>query len=350
MSLAPLKRRLSGRKHQADAARTVPQYTPTLWDEGPMPELRGAEGWLNSNPLTRDSLRGKVVLADIWTYSCINSIRQLPYLKNWAEKYKDAGLVVLGVHSPEFGFEKERSNVEEAVKNLDLTYPNAIDSKMEIWNSFSNEYWPADYFIDGKGRIRHHHFGEGDYDESERAIQQLLKENGAQDLDESIGSQPGTGIEAPSSTDVRTPETYAGYLRTENFASPERLSPDSTKTYSLPSTPRINNWGLGGSWNVGNESAVSQGSNAKILFRFHARDMHMVLGPSTPNSEIRYIVKLDGSPPGENHGVDSGADGSGQVQEPRLYQLLRQTEPVTDRTFQIEFLDPGLKAYSFTFG
>lgn len=315
-----------------------------------MPDYSGAEGWLNSSPLSRDSLRGKVVLADIWTYSCINSLRQLPYMKSWAAKYKDAGLVVVGVHSPEFTFEKERWNVEDAVRNLKLTYPNAIDSRMAIWDAFNNEYWPADYFIDGKGRIRHHHFGEGDYDQSERIIQQLLKENGAQDLDEIIGTPAGKGIEAAQSTDVRTPETYAGYLRTENFASPEELKPDSPETYTLPTRPNLNEWGLDGPWKVGSESAVLQSSHGKIGFRFHARDLHMVLGPSSPGKPIRCTVRLDGAQPGNNHGVDSDHSGSGVVQGPRLYQLIRQQDRVTDRTFEIEFLDPGVQAYSFTFG
>ena len=315
-----------------------------------MPTYGGAEGWLNSSPLTRESLRGRVVLADIWTYSCINSLRQLPYLKDWAAKYKDAGLVVIGVHSPEFSFEKERSNVQQAVRNLNLTYPNAIDSKMAIWDAFNNEYWPADYFIDGKGRIRHHHFGEGDYDQSERIIQQLLKENGAQDLEESIGTLPGKGIEAPSSRDVRTQETYAGYLRTESFASPEEMKPDSTETYTLSKGLDLNEWGLGGSWKVSGESATLQASHGKIQFRFHARDLHMVLGPSGPSKSIRYTVRLDGAPPGNNCGVDSRPDGSGDVQDPRLYQLVRQQDLVTDRTFEIEFSDPGVQVYSFTFG
>jgi thiol-disulfide isomerase/thioredoxin len=315
-----------------------------------MPDLDRATGWLNSGPLTRDSLRGKVVLVDIWTYSCINSLRQLPYLKNWAMKYMDAGLVVIGVHSPEFGFEKDRTNVEKAVRDLNVLYPIAIDSKMGVWQAFNNEYWPADYFIDGKGRIRFHHFGEGEYDMSERILQELLRDNGATRIDTSTASPSGEGIEAPFSSEVRSPETYAGYLRTDNFASPERLNPNSPQTYTLPARPNLNEWGLGGPWNVGSESAVSQGPGNKILFRFHARDLHMVLGPSDPNKSVRYSVKLDAGELGVNHGVDSKPDGSGEVREPRLYQLVRQKDRVMDRIFEIEFLDPGVRAYSFTFG
>ncbi len=330
--------------------RYVPRSGPVLPDEGPMPELDGATGWLNSGPLSRNSLQGKVVLVDIWTYSCINSLRQLPYLQSWAKKYMDSGLVVLGVHSPEFGFEKDPVNVEKAVQDLNLLYPIAIDSKMGVWQAFNNEYWPADYFVDGAGRIRYHHFGEGEYEMSERIIQELLRENGASRIDASTGAPSGQGIEAPFSSEVRSPETYAGYLRTENFASPERLNPDSPQSYSPPANPDLNEWGVGGYWNVGAESAVSQRSRDKIAFRFHARDLHMVLGPSDPSKFVRFAVRLDGEEPGINHGVDSKSDGSGEVREPRLYQLVRQKDRVMDRTFEIEFLDPGVRAYSFTFG
>lgn len=350
MSLIQLKRKLSSRNKPSTMTEAVPESSFALRDEGPMPDLNGAVGWLNSSPLSRDSLRGKVVLVDIWTYSCINSLRQLPYFESWAAKYKDQGLVVIGVHSPEFGFEKDQTNVERAVQDLKLTYPNAIDSRHGIWDAFNNEYWPADYFIDGKGRIRYHHFGEGDYEQSERIIQQLLKENGATRLDEAIGSQAGEGVEAPPSSDVRTSETYAGYLRTENFASPQKLDPDSPSVYTLPTRPGLNHWGLGGSWTVSGESAKLAAPHGKILFRFHARDLHMVLGPTDTGKPVPYSVRLDGGLPGNNHGVDSQPDGSGEVREPRLYQLVRQPGSVMDRTFEIEFLEPGVQAYSFTFG
>ena len=233
MSSGPLKRRISG-SEKSSAEAIVAKSKVNLGDEGPMPDLGGAVGWLNTGPLSRDSLRGKVVLVDIWTYSCINSLRQSPYLKSWATKYMDAGLVIIGVHSPEFGFEKDLKNVQEAVRDLNLHYPIAVDSKHGIWNAFNNQYWPADYFIDAEGRIRSHHFGEGDYTESERIIKGLLKENGAAHIDGTVVNVSGKGIEAPFSAFVQSPETYAGYLRTDNFASPESLAPDSIRTYSLP--------------------------------------------------------------------------------------------------------------------
>ncbi len=319
-------------------------------DEGPMPALDGAVAWLNSPPLTAKALRGKVVLVSVWTYSCINSLRELPYMKAWAAKYKNAGLVVIGVHTPEFGFEKDPANVKNAVADLKVAYPVPIDSKHSIWDAFHNEYWPADYIIDAKGRIRYHHFGEGDYAKSERVIQALLKENGATGVDESMVRITADGPEAPPSEDQRSAETYAGYARTENFASPERMSPESRKTYSLPAKLPINQWGLGGSWNVGGESSALQAAPGKVVFRFHSRDLHMVLSPSKNGTPVRFKVMLDGAAPGRDHGSDSGADGTGVVRQPRMYQLIRQKGTVKDVTFEIEFLDPGIEVFSFTFG
>jgi hypothetical protein len=255
-------------------------------------------------------------------------------------------LVVIGVHAPEFGFERERTNVENAVRDLQVTYPVAIDSDHSIWQSFNNEYWPADYFIDGKGRIRYHHFGEGEYGESERVIQELLKENGAAGLNGSTVHLSADGIEAPPGGDVQSPETYAGYRRSERFASPERLAQDSRKTYSPPATLYLNQWGLIGPWNIGAESAVLQAAPGKIVFRFHARDLHMVLGPTKKGKSVRFKVKLNGAAPGDNRGLDSAPDGTGEVREPRLYQLIRQKGQIEDRTFEIEFLDPGARIAS----
>jgi thiol-disulfide isomerase/thioredoxin len=290
---------------------------PFLDDEGRLPNLDGAVAWLNSPPLSCESLRGKVVLVNFWTYSCINSLRELPYMKAWAAKYKDAGLIVIGVHAPEFGFEKQRDNVQNAVRDLKVTYPVAIDSNHRIWDAFNNEYWPADYFIDGNGRIRYHHFGEGDYVGSERVIQELLKANGATGLDESTVRISAGGVEAPPSGDVQSPETYVGYRQSQRFASGERVAQDSQKTYSPPATPSLNQWGLGGSWNVGAESGVLQSAPGKIVFRFHSRDLHMVLGPTKNGKPIRFKVKLDGTAPGDNCGVDSARDGTGEIREPR---------------------------------
>ena len=319
-------------------------------DEGRMPELDGAVAWLNSVPLSSKALRGKVVLVNFWTYSCINSLRELPYMKAWAAKYKDAGLVVIGVHAPEFGFERDLANVRDAVSDLNVTYAIPIDSNHSIWTNFRNEYWPADYIIDAKGRIRYHHFGEGEYAKSERVIRTLLRENGATGLDESIVRIKAEGAEAPPSNDVRSPETYAGYARAENFASPGRIARDSRRIYSPPASPELNQWGLGGLWNVGAERATLESVSGKIMFRFHSRDLHMVLGPSKSGTPVRFKLKVNGAAPGYDHGSDSAADGTGEVRQPRMYQLVRQKGPINDVTFEIEFLDPGVEVFSFTFG
>jgi cytochrome c biogenesis protein CcdA/thiol-disulfide isomerase/thioredoxin len=324
---------------------------PTLDDEGPLPDLSGAVAWLNSPPLSGKSLKGQVVLVDFWTYSCINCLRALPYVEGWAAKYKDAGLVVIGVHTPEFAFEKERANVEKAVRDLKVNYPVAIDSDYKIWQAFNNEYWPAHYFIDGKGRIRYHHFGEGEYAESERVIQELLKENGAQLSSSAPISVAGAGAEAATDgANVRSPETYIGYHRAEHFASTEPIAHDYRRAYTPQPRLSLNQWALGGSWNVSAESAVLQASPGKIVFRFHARDLHLVLGTTKEGKPVRFTVKLDGTPPGEDHGADADSGGTGTVQGHRLYQLIRQKGPVEDRTFEIEFLDPGVQAFAFTFG
>lgn len=320
-------------------------------DEGAMPELKGATGWINTAPLTTASLRGKVVLVDVWTYSCINSLRQLPYLKYWAEKYKSAGLVVIGVHSPEFAFEKERANVEQAVRDYKITYPVAIDSNRGVWNAFSNNYWPADYFIDAKGRIRHHHFGEGEYDKSERIIMDLLKENGTTSFNVDVRFAMGTGIEAPPSEgDSFSPETYVGFFRADNFASPEKRVPGVATHYTAPRNPSMNEWGVSGLWNIGGESAQLETAPGSIEFRFHSRDLHMVLTPSKNGKPVRFRVSIDGNAPGASAGTDVAADGSGVVRQPQLFQLLRQQGSVRERNFQIEFLDPGVQAFAFTFG
>jgi len=290
------------------------------------------------------------VLVNFWTYSCINSLRELPYMKAWATKYKDAGLVVIGVHTPEFRFEKERGNVERAVHDLKVAYPVALDSNYGVWTAFRNEYWPADYFIDANGRIRYHHFGEGEYGKSERVIQELLRENGASGWDEGVVGSTGIGVELEPSLDVESPETYVGYRREERLASAERLSRDAKKTYSVTAALVLNRWGLSGSWDAGAESTVAQEAGAKIVFRFHSRDLHFVLGPGKDQRPVRFRVRLDGAAPAQDPGIDSGPDGAGEVREPRMYQLIRQKGQVNDRTFEIEFLNPGVQAFSFTFG
>jgi cytochrome c biogenesis protein CcdA/thiol-disulfide isomerase/thioredoxin len=342
---------LHANKPAAVLAASATDAQITLDDEGPLPDLSGAVAWLNSPPLSSKSLKGKVVLIDFWTYSCINCLRALPYIEGWADKYRDAGLVVIGVHTPEFAFEKELSNVEKAVRDLKISYPVAIDSNYKIWQAFNNEYWPAHYFIDGKGRIRYHHFGEGEYDESERVIQDLLKENGARLASPGVLAVSGAGAEAASDTaDRRSPETYVGYHRAEHFASTETIVQDANRAYTPEPRLSLNQWALGGSWKVGAESAALQTAPGKIVFRFHARDLHLVLGTNNNGKPVRFKVKLDGTAPGDDHGVDIDNNGLGTVQGHRLYQLIRQRGPVEDRTFEIEFLDPGVQAFAFTFG
>jgi thiol-disulfide isomerase/thioredoxin len=323
----------------------------SLVDEGAMPELDGATGWLNSAPLSRKSLSGKVVLVNFWTYTCINSIRPLPYLRNWARKYHDAGFVVIGVHTPEFSFEHEPVNVENAVRNLNVTFPVATDSERRVWQSFNNQYWPAQYLVDAKGRIRYHNFGEGDYGNIERVIQELLEENGATGLTSDTASMSGVGVEVPPDWgNGRSPETYIGYRQSQNFVSPEKVRKDSVEVYNAPAKLSLNHWGLSGSWNVNAESAVLQTVPGKIVFRFHSRDLHLILAPTRDGKAVRFKVTLDGAALGENHGVDTAPDGTGEIREPRLYQLIRQKGPIVDRTFEIEFLDPGVQALDFTFG
>jgi cytochrome c biogenesis protein CcdA/thiol-disulfide isomerase/thioredoxin len=320
--------------------------------EGNAPSLAGAVEWLNSPPLTLESLRGKVVLVDFWTYSCINCLRALPYVRAWAEKYKDKGLVVIGVHAPEFAFEKNIGNVRRAVADLKVDYPVAIDNDYAIWRAFKNEYWPAHYFIDAQGRIRHHHFGEGEYDESERIIQQLLAEAGhGAAMPGDLVQVDAKGAEAASDgADVKSPETYIGYERAENFASAGGAVNDKAHVYAAPAELEPNQWALSGDWTVGGHSAVLDKAQGRIAYRFHARDLHLVLGPAADGKPVRIRVTLDGKPPGEDHGMDVDAEGNGTVSGQRLYQLVRQHGAVSDRRFEIEFLDPGAEAFAFTFG
>jgi methionine-S-sulfoxide reductase len=318
--------------------------------EGPMPSLDGATGWLNSKPLTRESLRGKVVVVDFWAYSCINCLRTMPYVNAWYRHYKDSGLVVLGVHSPEFAFEKDTGNVQAAVKKFDLRYPVALDSNLAIWKAFNNRFWPAHYFVDAKGQIRGHHFGEGKYARSERVIRQLLMEAGAKNLPEPLDDAAGEGVNAPADTaNVASPETYVGYARAENFASPGAFARDSAKTYALPKALALNQWALAGSWKVANEHARLQGAAGRIAFKFKARDLHLVLGPGA-GKPVKFRITIDGKAPGANAGMDVDAQGNGMVREHRLYNLVRQKGAVGESEFVIEFLEPGVDAYSFTFG
>ncbi|MNM61546.1 Thiol-disulfide oxidoreductase YkuV [compost metagenome] len=328
---------------------------PALPVEGTLPSLAGATGWLNSPPLDAQALRGKVVLVDFWTYSCINCLRAMPHVREWAERYRDHGLVVIGVHAPEFAFERDVRNVQRAVDDLKVSYPVAIDNDFAIWRGFNNRYWPAHYFIDAQGQIRAHHFGEGNYAQSEQIIRQLLREAG--------NTLPGDG--APAMTmeaardgvereadmnNLKSPETYLGRARAENFASPGGLYAGRAADYRVPATLKLNQWALDGRWTVGEEDAQLQQAGGRIAFRFHARDLHLVLAPQDTGKPVRFKVRIDGQMPGASAGGDVSADGSGQVDGNRLYQLIRQDGAVQERTFEIEFLDPGVRAYAFTFG
>lgn len=331
----------------ADANRAFQSDLPV---EAVAPSLDGAVEWLNSSPLTTEALRGKVVLIDFWTYSCINCIRTVPYVRAWAEKYRDQGLVVIGVHAPEFAFEKKIDNVRKAVGDFKINYPVAIDNDYRIWRAFENSYWPAHYLIDAKGQLRYHHFGEGNYPQTERAIQDLLREAGS-DMDASAPVTPETkGAELGADlSNIRSSETYIGYQRAANFASNESLSADAARTYTA-AEPGLNEWGLSGTWTVGAEQATLDAPDGGIATRFSARDLHLVLGPSAGGKPVRFQVTIDGKAPGNNHGADIDANGNGTVTSTRLYQLVRQSGDVSARTFNIRFLDPGVQAYAFTFG
>ncbi len=313
--------------------------------------LERANEWLNSPPLTAADLRGKVVLIDFWTYTCINWLRQLPYVRAWAEKYRDQGLVVIGVHAPEFPFERNIDNVRRAVKDMGLAYPIAIDNDFAIWRAFRNQYWPALYFVDAQGRLRHHHFGEGEYEQSERFIQKLLAEAGANGIGHELVSVEPRGLEVAADWgSLKSPETYMGYERTERFASPGGAIRDTSHLYDGTARLRRNQWTLSGDWTVKKGDAALNKSGGRIAYRFHARDLHLVMGPLAPGTSVPFRVLIDGRPPGAAHGTDVDDLGNGTVTEQRLYQLIRQQKPIADRLFEIEFLDPGVEVFAFTFG
>jgi thiol-disulfide isomerase/thioredoxin len=307
--------------------------------------------WLNSAPLKAENLRGKVVLVNFWTYSCINSLRPLPYLRAWAKKYGDRGLVVIGVHTPEFGFEKDLGNVRRAVADLGVGYPVVLDSDYGIWNAYRNSAWPAFYFIDAKGRVRRQSLGEGGYDQSERLIQKLLSEASGAPVADALVEVAGVGPQAaPDWTDIASGETYVGYAKAEGFASEGGLRKDRPVVYRPPAHLPRNRWSLAGEWKVGGEYATLAKSPGAIAFHFHARDLNLVMAPPPDGRAIRFRVRIDGAEPGSDHGYDTDAQGSGRLDQPRMYQLVRQRRAVADRTFEIEFLDAGARAYVFTFG
>jgi thiol-disulfide isomerase/thioredoxin len=322
-----------------------------LSDEGHLPGFDGATGWLNSPPLTAAGLRGKVVLVDFWTYTCINWLRTLAYVRAWAEKYKDEGLVVVGVHTPEFPFEQNEDNVREAAEDMTVEYPIALDSDYAVWRAFSNQYWPAVYIADAQGRIRHHHFGEGAYMECERVIQQLLREAGRDGIGDDLVSVIPDGFEAQADwTHLESPETYLGYEQAQNFASLGRAELDEPRTYVVPDPLRLNHWALSGDWTIERRASVLNEPEGRIAFRFHARDVHLVMGPPARGTTVPFRVLVDGEPPGGDHGLDVDEQGHGSLSQQRLHQLIRQGGSITDRTFEIAFLAPGAEAYAFTFG
>ena len=319
--------------------------------EGKLPPLTGATAWLNTQPLTPAGLRGKVVLVEFWTYTCINWRRTLPYVRAWAQKYKDKGLVVIGVSTPEFSFEYKEENVRWAVQDMHMDFPVAMDNNYAVWNAFDNEYWPALYFVDAQGRIRHHQFGEGDYENSERVLQQLLKEAGAKAIgDELVKLDPQGAETAADLPDLGCGETYVGYGRATNFASPGNVLTDNPNLYTVPSRMDVGQWALSGSWTLQKEAALLDKPGGKVVFRFRARDINLVMGPADPAHPVRFRILIDGQAPGAAHGADIDAQGNGILDRQRMYQLIRQPKPIMNRDFTIEFLDPGAEAFDFTFG
>ena len=335
----------------AGCAMALSTGTDKLSVEGDLPSFAGATTWLNSQPLTPRGLRGTVALVNFWTFSCINSIRVLPYLRAWAAKYKNQGLVVIGVQAPEFEFEKNVENVRWAVKDRMIDYPIAIDNELAIWRAFQNNYWPALYFVDARGQIRHHQFGEGEYEQSEIVIQRLLADAGAQGVGRESAKVEGVGIEAaPDWASLKSPESYIGYDLAQNFASPGGEPWNKRRIYVGPSALKLNHWALSGDWTAKKQFVLLNLPNGRIAYHFHARDLHLIMGPSAPGTSVRFRVAIDGQPPGIAHGVDVDGEGKGTVTQQRLYQLIRQSKPIVDRQFEIEFLDPGAHAVDFTFG
>jgi thiol-disulfide isomerase/thioredoxin len=334
----------SGTEQMAAASEKLPI-------EGRLPSFRGATGWLNSPPLTAASLSGPVVLINFWTYTCINWLRSVPYVRAWARRYKEHGLVVIGVHTPEFAFEKNVDAIRHSIMETGIDYPIAIDSDYAIWRAFKNQYWPALYIADGEGRIRHHHFGEGEYEQSERTIQQMLTEAGVSGIGRDLVAVEARGAEVAADwASLKSPENYVGYGRTENFASADGPVVGKPHVYTVPARLSVNHWALSGEWTVERPAILLNTANGGIAYRFRARDLHLVMGPPARGTPVRFRVRLDGQQPGAAHGTDIDDRGNGTATGQRLYQLIRQPSPVAERLFEIEFLDPGVEAFAFTFG
>jgi len=319
--------------------------------EGQLPSLEGGTGWINSDPLSPEGLKGQVVLIGFWTYTCINWLRTLPYLRAWDTKYRGHGLTLIGVHTPEFGFERDMRKVASVVRDRGIEYPVVLDSGYSIWRGFNNHYWPAVYIADVHGRIRYHHLGEGEYAMAEMVIQQLLMESGASSFDPALAILAPSGLElAADWSNLRSPETYLGSNRITGSALPDHLRFGEPHAYTAPRTLKLNHWALSGTWTIASHAALSNHPNARLRYRFHARDLHLVIGAASPAARIRFRVLLDGEPPGTAHGDDVYASGNGTIEDQRLYQLIRQPGRITDRVFEIEFLDSGAEVYYFTFG
>jgi thiol-disulfide isomerase/thioredoxin len=362
VAAAPLGLLLTARCARGAAADSPPKMTRELR------ALGGAAEWLNTSPLTAESLAGKVVLVDFCTYTCINWLRTLPYIRGWAAKYKSHGLIVIGVHTPEFTFEQNLSNVHPAIAAMKIEHPIAIDNDYAIWRAFDNNYWPALYFIDARGRVRDRHFGEGEYEKSERTIQRLLTDaataggaatagsaatagGAAANVPRDLLTPDARGVEVPADWgNLRSAENYLGHARTQNFASRGGAEADRRSTYAVPARLALNEWALAGEWTMGKQGTVSNTANGRLACRFHARDLHLVMGPAQRNAKVRFRLTIDGQPPGAAHGQDADEAGNGVVAEQRLYQLIRQPMPIADRLMQIEFLDAGAEIFAFTFG
>lgn len=322
-----------------------------LTTEGTLPSFSGATEWLNSPPLSSKDLRGKVVVVNFWTYTCINWIRTLPHIRAWSEKYRDKGLVSIGVHTPEFSFEHDISNVRQALRHMGIVYPIVVDNNYDVWGAFNNHYWPSLYFIDTKGGIRHHQYGEGEYGTSEQVIQQLLAERGVEKVRSRLVITHPKDVElAADWKSLESPETYLGYERATDFASPGGMKVDDRAIYEDPYELPLNHWSLSGDWTVGAQAVISNFEDGRISYRFHARDLNLVMGPITRGAPISFRVQIDQHPPGKAHGVDVDEKGRGSAREQRLYQLVRQPNHITDHQFEIEFQSPGIEAFAFTFG
>jgi thiol-disulfide isomerase/thioredoxin len=331
-------------QHQGVAAADLPV-------EGMMPSFDGANGWLNSQPLTPSGLRGHVVVVQFWTYTCINWLRTQAYFRAWSQRYRDQGLVTIGVHTPEFKFEHDVDNVRWAVQARKIDYPVAIDNDFEVWQAFANHYWPALYFVDAHGRIRHHRFGEGDYERSEMVIRQLLADAGVEDLPPGLASVEPSGEEVQADwEDLGSPESYLGYEQATGFDAGSNVARDKLHLYTAQPQLRLNHWGLTGNWTVRSDASALNGSNGRVAYQFHARDVNLVMGPATKGATVRFRVLLDGESAAAAHGADVDANGNGAVARQRMYQLIRQPRPIRDRRFEIEFPDGDVEAFCFTFG